>query len=98
MHTTDHTIHFTEPLLLPLIDATTLARRTSTVRVGDEWTVTRAPRLSHGEEILWDILAHLARRDPIPESLSYAAHDRLDTETLDVVVDVLIVMSQAVAS
>lgn len=98
MHTTDHTIHFTDPLLLPLIEDTSLARRTSLVRTGDEWIATRAPRLSDGEEILWGILAHLARRDPIPERLSYAAHDRLDAETLDVVVDVLISMSLAVAS
>ena len=98
MHTTDHTIHFTDPLLLPLIEDTALARRTSLVRTGDEWIATRAPRLSDGEDILWGILAHYARRESPPEALSYRAHDRLDTETLDVVVDVMLSLGEAVAS
>ena len=99
MHTTDHTIHFTDPLLLPLIEDTALARRTSIRPDGDDgWIATRAPRLSDGEEILWGILAHYARRESPPEALSYRAHDRLDTETLDVVVDVMLSLGEAVAS
>lgn len=96
--TTDTVIYFTNPILTPLVTETALAGCTTTTWAGDEWRVEkRWPSVSTGETILWEILSHAARRDPIPADLVDRAHARLDHGNHDVVWDVLIDLAESLA-
>lgn len=95
----DPTLYFTTAVLTPLVTETALARCTVTAwdPNADEWRVDRRwPSLSTGEEILWDILARLARRDPVPTEVLDRAKAHLDDDNRRVLVDVLLSVGEPV--
>ena len=80
---------FTSPTLLPLVQQTSLNRCTDLTRGDGFYRLDRRwPSLSTGEEVLWDLLATLARHDRVtPELERRLSH--LDVEHMATVTEVL---------
>jgi len=95
-------IYFTIKELVPLVEhpESPLTRCTQT-RWDDNagaWQVERLRAiLSTGEEILWEILATLAKRDQIGADLARRAANRLDPETFAIAEQVALAVGDELA-